>query len=86
MTQDAASASAQQFTIGNVLGTSFTVLGRNIVLFGVLALALGVLTLVATLAGAGYFTWTVASGEATASPTPMLGTILVTRGTCMRFL
>jgi hypothetical protein len=36
MTQEAASAPAHQFTIGNVLGTSFGVLRRNIVPFGLL--------------------------------------------------
>jgi len=72
MTQDAASAPAQQFTIGNVLGTSFAVLGRNIVAFGVLALGLGVLSLVATLAGAGYMVWTVGSGEASHQILPMI--------------
>jgi len=48
MTQDA--ASAPQFTIGRVLGTSFAVLARNIVPFGVLALGLGVLDLLAEYA------------------------------------
>jgi hypothetical protein len=72
MTQDAASAPAQQFTIGNVLGTSFAVLGRNIVAFGVLALGLGVLSLSATLAGAGYMVWTVGSGEASHQILPMI--------------
>ena len=50
MTQVA--AGAPQFTIGRVLGTSFAVLWRNIVPFGVLALGLSALSLVATLAGA----------------------------------
>ena len=72
MTQDAVSAPAQQFTIGNVLETSFAVLGRNIVPFGVLALGLGVLSLAATLAGAGYMVWTVGSGEASHQILPII--------------
>jgi hypothetical protein len=48
MTQDA--GSAPQFTIGRVLETSFAVLARNIVPFGVLALGLGVLDLLAQFA------------------------------------
>ena len=48
MTQDA--AGAPQFTIGRVLETSFAVLVRNIVPFGVLALGLGVLDLLAEYA------------------------------------
>ena len=72
MTQDAVSAPAQQFTIGNVLETSFAVLWRNIVPFGVLALGLGVLSLAATLAGAGYMVWTVGSGEASHQILPMI--------------
>ena len=72
MTQDAASAHAQQFTIGNVLGTSFAVLGRNIVPFGVLALGFGVLNFLATLAGGGYVTRTVASGEVSHQILPII--------------
>jgi hypothetical protein len=48
MTQNA--AGAPQFTIGRVLETSFAVLARNIVPFGVLALGLGVLDLLAQYA------------------------------------
>jgi hypothetical protein len=72
MTQDAASAPAQQFTIGNVLETSFRVLGRNIVPFGVLSLGVGVLSLVAIGAGAGYFIWTLTSDQASRHLLPMI--------------
>jgi hypothetical protein len=41
---------AQQFTIGQVLETSFAVLSRNIVPFGVIALGLGLLDVVAQYA------------------------------------
>jgi hypothetical protein len=47
MTLLAASAQLHQFTIGNVLGTSFAVLRRNIVAFGIFALGFGLFNLVA---------------------------------------
>jgi hypothetical protein len=77
MAQDAVSAPALQFTIGNVLETSFAVLWRNIVPFGVLALGLGVLNLLATLAGGGYLAWTVVSAEASHQILPMILTGVV---------
>ncbi len=64
MSQDAASAPAQQFTIGNVLETSFAVLARNIVPFGALALGLGGLILMDALVGR---LWTVQVPSAEAS-------------------
>jgi hypothetical protein len=50
MTREA-SAPARQFTIGNVLGTSFTTLRRNIVPFGIFALVFGLVNLVAERVG-----------------------------------
>jgi len=43
MTLEAASAPARQFTIGNVVGTSFAVLRRNMVPFGIFALVFGLI-------------------------------------------
>jgi hypothetical protein len=51
MTQEAASAPAHQFTIGNVLGTSFAVLRRNIVAFGIIGLVFGLFNPVADWIG-----------------------------------
>jgi hypothetical protein len=51
MTPDAASARLQQFTIGSVLGTSFIILRRNIVAFGIIALVFGVIDPVAEWGG-----------------------------------
>ena len=44
-------AQPHQFTIGNVLGTSFAVLRRNIVAFGILALAFGLINPVSEWTG-----------------------------------
>ncbi len=51
MTQLAASAQLHQFTIGNVLGTSFAILRRNIVAFGIFALVFGLINPVADWMG-----------------------------------
>ena len=44
-----AAAGSQQFTIGRVVGTSFSVLMRNIVAFGIIAVLIGIPLMLVTI-------------------------------------